>query len=53
MGVKLMVDGKIIPLNDFVETILAGTITGAVTTLHGIDADWSKIEIQIEKSVTR
>ncbi|MDR0372763.1 MAG: hypothetical protein LBI79_04295 [Nitrososphaerota archaeon] len=53
MTVKLLVDDKIIPINEFVETILAGTITGAVTTLRGVDANWHKIEIQIEKSAIR
>lgn len=53
MGVKLTVDGKKVPLNDFVENILAGTITGAVTTLHGVDADWRKIEIAIERQPNR
>jgi hypothetical protein len=49
VGVKLTVDGKTVPLNDFVESILGGTITGAVTTLHGVEADWQKIEITIER----
>ena len=49
MGLKLKVDGKEIPLNDFVEKILNGTITGALTSLKGIKEDWKKIEIDIEK----
>jgi hypothetical protein len=49
MAVKLKVDGKDIPINEFVESILGGTIAGAVTTLHGVGADWRKIEIQIEQ----
>ena len=49
MSLKLKVDGKEIPLNEFVEKILAGTITGAVTSLRGIKDDWKKIEIEIEK----
>ena len=49
MGLKLKVDGKEIPLNDFVEKIMAGTITGAVTSLRGINEDWKKIEVEIEK----
>ncbi|MCJ7794014.1 hypothetical protein MUP42_03680 [Candidatus Bathyarchaeota archaeon] len=49
MGLKLKVDGKEIPLNDFVEKILNGTITGAVTSLRGIREDWKKIEIEIQK----
>lgn len=49
MGVKLQVDGKEIPLNEFVESILAGTIAGAVTTLNGVGEEWKKIEIPIER----
>jgi hypothetical protein len=49
LGLKLKVDGKEIPLNDFVEKIMAGTITGAVTSLRGIKEDWKKIEVEIEK----
>ena len=49
MTIKLKVDGQEIPLNEFVEKILSGTVTGAVTTLRGIDGDWKKIEIEIEK----
>ena len=49
MGLKLKVDGKEIPLNEFVEKIVSGTLTGAVTSLRGIKEDWKKIEIEIEK----
>jgi hypothetical protein len=49
LGLKLKVDGKEIPLNEFVEKIMSGTITGAVTSLRGIKDDWKKIEIEIEK----
>ncbi len=49
MSLNLKVDGKEIPLNEFVEKILNGTITGAVTSLRGIKEDWKKIEIAIEK----
>jgi hypothetical protein len=49
MGLKLKVDGKDIPLNEFVEKILSGSIVGAVTSLRGIKEDWEKIEIEIEK----
>jgi len=48
LGLKLKVDGKEIPLNEFVEKIMSGTITGAVTSLRGIKEDWKKIEIEIE-----
>jgi hypothetical protein len=49
LGLKLKVDGKEIPLNEFVEKIMAGTITGAVTSLRGIREDWKKIDVEIEK----
>jgi hypothetical protein len=49
LSIKLKVDGKEVPLNEFVEKILGGTITGAVTSLRGIKDDWEKIEIEIKK----
>jgi hypothetical protein len=49
LGLKLKVDGKEIPLNDFVEKILNGTISGAVTSLRGIKEGWKKIEIEIQQ----
>ncbi len=49
MGLKLKVDDKEIPLNEFVESLMNGTITGAVSSLKGIKEDWKKIEIEIEK----
>jgi hypothetical protein len=49
LSLKLKVDEKEIPLNDFVEKILFGTLTGAVTSLKGIKQDWKKIEIEIQQ----
>jgi hypothetical protein len=49
MSLKLKVDGKEIPLNEFVAKILQGTIVGAVTSLRGIKEDWKKIEIEISR----
>ena len=49
MGLKLKVDEKEIPINEFVERMLNGTITGAVTTLRGVKDNWKKIELEIEK----
>ena len=47
MGMKLLVDGREVPLNEFVEKILSGTIIGALTSLRGIKEDWKKIEIEL------
>jgi len=49
LGVKLLVDGENIDLNEFVVKILSGTIVGAVTSLRDIKKDWKKIEIQVTK----
>lgn len=49
MDIKVLVDGEQIPLSEFVEKILSGTIIGAVTSLRGIKKDWKKIEIEIAK----
>jgi len=49
MGAKLMIDGKEIPLNEFVEKILSGMVVGAVTSLRGINKEWKKIEITVTK----
>lgn len=49
MVLKLKVDGRDIPLNEFVEKILNGVMVGAVTSLRGIREDWKKIEVEITK----
>jgi len=49
MELTLAVDGKEIPLNEFVSKLMSGTIVGAVTSLKGIREDWKKIEVEITK----
>ncbi len=49
MSLKLKVDGKEIPVNEFIEKMLSGTIAGGVSSLKGIKENWKKIEITIEK----
>ncbi len=49
MTLKLRVDDKDIPLNEFVEKILNGMMVGAVTSLRGIRDDRKKIEVEITK----
>ncbi len=50
LNCKLKVDGKEIPLNEFVEKILAKTMVGAMSSLKGIDEDWKKVELEITKA---
>ena len=49
MGMRLKVDSKEVPLNEFAEKILNGTMVGAVTSLKGIKENWKKIEIEISR----
>ncbi|XHH08533.1 MAG: hypothetical protein ACFCUE_13325 [Candidatus Bathyarchaeia archaeon] len=49
LNCKLKVDGKDVPINDFVQKILTGTIVGAVSSLKGVDPDWQKVELEIKK----
>ena len=49
MSLKLKVDGKDIPLNEFVERFIMGTVIGGVSSLKGIKDNWEKIEIEIKK----
>jgi len=49
LDTKLFVDGEEIDLNEFVVKILAGTIVGAVTSLHGIKKEWKEIKIEVKK----
>ena len=49
MELKLVIDGKEIPLNEFVNKILTGTMVGAVASLRGVREDWKKIEVEITK----
>jgi len=49
MKVRLFVDGKEIPLNDFVNIIIGEIIVGAIKTLKGVSRDWSTINIEIKK----
>jgi hypothetical protein len=49
MKIELLVDGKKIPMNDFVQKIVLNVIKAMVETLHCIDNEWKKISIIIER----
>jgi hypothetical protein len=49
LKVELVVDGDTIGLNEFVAKILGGTLVGAVTSLHGIPKNWTKIEVKLTR----
>lgn len=45
----LEIDGKKIPLNDFVEKILCGMIKGSIETLRGVGDNWKSVNIIINR----
>ena len=49
MKIELSVDGRKIPMNDFVQKIIVNVIKAMVETLHTIDSEWKEISINIEK----
>ncbi len=49
MKIELLVDGRKIPMNEFVQKIVGNVIQAMVETLHTIDSGWGEISIHIEK----
>lgn len=49
MKIELLVDGRKIPMNDFVQKIVGNVIKAMVETLHTIDNRWKEISIHIKK----
>ena len=47
--IELLVDGRKIPMNEFVQKIVINVIQAMVETLHTIDSGWKEISIHIEK----
>jgi hypothetical protein len=48
MSTTLIVDGREIPLNEFVENFLENTINGSLQSLRGI-GEWKEVNITIKK----
>lgn len=49
MKSELLVDGRKIPMNDFVQKIVVNVIKAMVETLHSIDSGWKEISIHVER----
>ncbi len=47
--IVLEIDGKEIPMNEFVRKILCGMITGSLGALHGVKDDWKNINISLKR----
>ncbi len=46
---ELIIDGKDITINKFVQKVIAGIIGGAVEPLEGVEKDWTDIELTITR----
>ncbi len=49
MDVELFVDGEEVPLKEFVVRILAGMVTGAVSSLNDVKKDWKEIHVKVRR----
>ena len=49
MRTEVLVDGRSVELNDFVQEIIGRVVAGAVSALKGVEADWKTIEVRISR----
>ena len=49
MKVELMVDGKVIPLNDFTQNIIGNVAAAIAGSLRGVGQDWKNISINLQQ----
>jgi hypothetical protein len=49
MELELIVDGKDIPMNRFVEKIIEGINAGVVQSLEGVDENWKELNLTISR----
>jgi len=49
MHIEVEVDGKRIPMNEFVRTLFYKVITAMILSLKGVSEDWRRIEIRLER----
>ena len=48
MKIELLVDGRKIPMNEFVQKIIGNVIKAMVETLHTVDGEWKEISLHVE-----
>ncbi len=49
VDIVLEVDGRRIPMNDFVRKMMCGMITGSVGVLRDVGEDWKTISISLKR----
>ena len=45
----MIVDGKKVPLNRYVQSVFGNVISALISTLKGVDESWKTVEIRIER----
>jgi hypothetical protein len=49
LKVKLVVDGKAIPMNHFTQEIMEKVVSGVAESLQGVDPQWKKMAVEVER----
>ncbi len=49
IDIVLEIDGKKIPMNDFVKKILFGMVKGSIESLRGVEDMWKTVNIRINR----
>jgi len=49
LKVKLVVDGKAIPMNHFTQEIMEKVVSGVAESLQGVDPRWKKMAVEVER----
>ncbi len=49
LSAELVVDGKRIPVNQFVQNVFVGIVSGVLESIHGVDDDWKIAELTLKR----
>ena len=49
IDVRLLIDGKEIPMNPYVQKVFGGIFKALISTLKGIDENWSHAEVILDR----
>ncbi len=49
LKVKLVVDGKAIPMNHFTQVIMEKVVSGVAESLQGVDPQWKNMVVEVER----
>ncbi len=49
IDVKLVIDGKEVPMNPYVQKVFGAVVKGLISTLKGVDENWSHAELILDR----